>query len=224
MVSVDLQALFGKLNEQSRDALDAAASLALMRTDYNVEIEHWLLKLLEVADSDFSAILKRFEIDSGRLASDLTRVLDGLKHGSSRRPSLSPNLISLAREAWLVSSLERKSTQIRSGHLLCALLADPSLGVSAVEASLRLQRKSHFLSHRHVLNRIRIITSDMFSLRVSVRRSLNRVAFDYCHSHGDLLRASRACSWRCVYPALREKSRLTIQHRSAWGLEGLWVD
>src|SRR5690606_4962911 len=127
MAAVDLKSLVGKLNDPCRRSLEAAAGLTLSRGHYNVEIEHWLLKLLEAPDSDVAAILRHYEIDSSRLAADLTRVLDRLKTGNTRAPALSPHLVSLAREAWILASLEYGAARVRSGHLLCALLADESL-------------------------------------------------------------------------------------------------
>jgi type VI secretion system protein VasG len=127
MVTVDLRSLVGKMNDPCRRALEAAAGYTLSRTHYNVEIEHWLLKLLDVPNSDLSLILRRFEIDPGRLSTDLVRSVDKLKTGNARAPSLSPELVSLAREAWLIASLDSGAGAIRSGHLLAALLADDSL-------------------------------------------------------------------------------------------------
>ena len=63
MISIDLKSLVNKLNEPTRYALEAAAGLCLSRTHYNVEIEHWLLKLLEIPDSDLAAVLKKFDIN-----------------------------------------------------------------------------------------------------------------------------------------------------------------
>jgi type VI secretion system protein VasG len=127
MVAVDLRSLVGKMNDPCRRALEAAAGYTLSRTHYNVEIEHWLLKLLDIPNSDLSLILRRFEVDPGRVASDLVRSVDKLKTGNARAPSLSPELVSLAREAWLVASLDSGAGAIRSGHLLTALLADDTL-------------------------------------------------------------------------------------------------
>ena len=59
MASVDLKSLVGKLNEPCRRALEAAAGLTLSRTHYNVEIEHWLIKLLEAGGTDLDRILAR---------------------------------------------------------------------------------------------------------------------------------------------------------------------
>ncbi len=58
MVAVDLQALIAKLNPVCRRALEAGVALAMSRTHYNAEIEHWLLKLAEPADGDLAAIFR----------------------------------------------------------------------------------------------------------------------------------------------------------------------
>src|SRR6185503_5769093 len=64
------------LNVPTRKALMDASSLCQLRTHYNVEIEHWLLRLLETRDTDFEPIVRRFELDPGRLRADLERELD----------------------------------------------------------------------------------------------------------------------------------------------------
>lgn len=130
----------GKLNEPCRRALEAAAGLTLSRTHYNVEIEHWLLKLLDVRGSDLVACLKHYGVDDARLTSDLNRVVDRLKTGNSRAPALSPQIVSLAREAWLLASLVQGANRVRSGHLLLALLSDDMLAPVAREASAQFAK------------------------------------------------------------------------------------
>ena len=142
MVAVDLRSLIAKMNDPCRRSLEAAAGYTLSRSHYNVELEHWLLKLLDVPNSDIAAVLRRFEIDSGRVAAELTRVLDKLKTGNTRAPSLSPGVVALAREAWLVASLDGGAPRIRSGHLLVALLSDEGLSRTARESSPQLAQIS----------------------------------------------------------------------------------
>ncbi|MGE3780895.1 MAG: hypothetical protein AB7F89_27150, partial [Pirellulaceae bacterium] len=76
MVQVNLKELVGKLNDTCRRSLEASAGLCLSRTNYNVEVEHWLSKLLEVPNTDLTAILRHYEIDSSRVAADLIRAID----------------------------------------------------------------------------------------------------------------------------------------------------
>jgi type VI secretion system protein VasG len=74
-----------------------------------------------------AAILRRQGIDAGRVAGELTRALDRLRTGNARAPSLSPDIVTWLREAWLIASLEGGAGRIRSGHLLGALLGDETL-------------------------------------------------------------------------------------------------
>ena len=122
MVQVNLKELIGKLNETGRRSLEAAAGLCLSRTNYNVELEHWLLKLLETENSDVSPILKFFGVDASHLSADLTRVVDGLKTGNSRPPALSPNVVDIARAAWLIASVDfgRSNGSFRTYNLCVA--------------------------------------------------------------------------------------------------------
>ncbi len=140
MVAVDLKSLIGRLNDLCRRSLEAAAGLTLSRSNFNVEIEHWLLKLLEAPDSDLLAILRHYEVEPARLAADLTRVLDRLKTGNTRAPALSPHVVQLAREAWMLASLDFGASRVRSSHLLCAFLSEESLAPLAREASAQLAR------------------------------------------------------------------------------------
>ncbi|MEE4452445.1 type VI secretion system ATPase TssH [Novosphingobium resinovorum] len=119
---MNLKSLIGKLDDTCRQSLEAAAGLALSRTNYDVEVEHWLNRLLEKQTSDLAVIASHFEVDLGRLAQDINRQIDGFKTGNGRTPAIAPNLVKLIREAWLVGSLEYGSGLVRSGHLLLALL------------------------------------------------------------------------------------------------------
>lgn len=121
-MELNLKSLIGKLDDTCRQALEAAAGLALSRTNYDIEVEHWLNRLLEKQTSDLAVIATHFEIDLGRLAQDINRQIDGFKTGNGRSPAIAPNLVKLVREAWLVGSLEYGAGLVRSGHLLLALL------------------------------------------------------------------------------------------------------
>jgi len=54
MAAVQPRSLIGKLNATCRRALEGAAGLCMSRTHYAVEVEHWLLKLLEQSDTECS--------------------------------------------------------------------------------------------------------------------------------------------------------------------------
>ena len=134
-MNVDLKALIAKLNITCRNSLEAAAGLCMSRTNYNVEIEHLLIKLIETQDSDVQKIMRHFEVNEARLISDITRTLDRLKTGNTRTPALAPQLPALIQEAWLLASIEGGASKVRSGHLTLALLADRDLARLAFDIS-----------------------------------------------------------------------------------------
>jgi type VI secretion system protein VasG len=124
---VGLKSIVSKLNDTTRTALEGAAGLCLARTHYDVEIEHFLMKLLDASDSDFARALKQFGVDKARLSAELTRSLDKLKTGNARTPSFSPTLFKMLTEAWSIGSLEYGAGQVRTGFALLALLTDEDL-------------------------------------------------------------------------------------------------
>ena len=139
-MSVTLKAIVSRLNDTTRKTLEDAAGLCLARTHYDVEIEHFLVKLMDVPDSDFQVILKQFGVDKARLAGELARSLDKLKTGNARTPSFSPSLHRMLTEGWTVGSLEYGAVQVRTGHAILALLGDEELSRIVRDISKELQK------------------------------------------------------------------------------------
>lgn len=136
---VNLRSLIGKLNDPTRTALEAAAGLCLSRTHYDVEIEHYLVKLLEVQGSDLEAILQHFGVNRARLSAELTRSLDKLKSGNARTPSFSPTLVRMLTEAWSAGSIDFGAGRIRSGFTILALVTTDDLARIIKEVSREFQ-------------------------------------------------------------------------------------
>jgi type VI secretion system protein VasG len=137
-MNVNLKSLIDKLNPSARNALEAAAGLCVSRTHYDVEVEHYLMKLLDAPGGDFEKIRRRFGMDDARLSADLTKSLDALKSGNARTPAFSPTLVKMLSEAWRTGSLEFGMDQIRTGTTILALAADPELGPMVREISKEL--------------------------------------------------------------------------------------
>src|SRR5260370_581458 len=136
----NLKGLIGKLNDTSRTALEAGAGFCLSRTHYHIEIEHFLLKFLELPDSDLQHILKHFAVNKSHLASDLTISLDKLKTGNARTPVFSPSLVQTLSEAWTVGSLDFGAAQVRSGFCILAIAASPDLARLMREVTREFQK------------------------------------------------------------------------------------
>ncbi len=127
MITIDLKSLVNKLNEPCQHALEGAAGFCLSRQHYNVEIEHWLIKMLEIQDSDLLAVLDKFEINPGKFAQELNKELEYLKTGNTRAPALSPTIVDLAKSAWMLASIDYQYPVATSAHILGALLLDDKL-------------------------------------------------------------------------------------------------
>ncbi|TQV85861.1 type VI secretion system ATPase TssH [Aliikangiella coralliicola] len=173
MITIDLKSLVGRLNEASRNALEGAAGLCLARTHFNVEIEHWLLKLLEIPDSDLLAILKKFEIDLGKLNQDLNQELDRIKGGNTRAPALSPTIVDITKNAWMLASVEYEHAQATSAHILAALMLDENLRRST-EASSRELKKITPESLREVVRAIVGTTGESVTTAIGDTSTINQ--------------------------------------------------
>ena len=124
---MNLKSLIGKLNDSTRGNLEAAAGLCLARTHYDIEVEHYLTKLLDSTDNDAAAIFKHFEIDTSRFSGELARALDKLKTGNARTPTLSPTLMRMLIEAWTLGSIDYNAGQVRTGFTILALATNDEL-------------------------------------------------------------------------------------------------
>ena len=139
-MGLNLKSLIGKLNDTARGALEGAAGLCLSRTHYDIEIEHVLMKLLDVQDCDATRIFRQFGIDTSKLSKELTRSLDKLKSGNARTPAISPSVLKMMTEAWTVGSIDFNAPRIRTGHLILAILTNDDLARIMRDVSKELQK------------------------------------------------------------------------------------
>jgi hypothetical protein len=137
-MTVDLRALVGKLNSTCRAALEGAAGLCLSRTHFDVDVEHLMVKLLEVPDGDLALVLRHYEIDVGRVTRSFMIGLERAKSGNQRTPAFAPGLLRLLSDAWLIASLDYADTSVRSGYVLLAVLRSDALApnLSAIATDL----------------------------------------------------------------------------------------
>ena len=139
-MAVNLKSLIGKLNHTTRQTLEGAASLCVARTHYNVELEHFVMRLLDNTDDDSAHIFRHFGIDPSRLHDELNRGLEKMKRGNARTPAFSPDLIEMFTEAWTIGSLDHGARSVRTGHCLLALTHTPGLWRLIRETSREIGR------------------------------------------------------------------------------------
>jgi len=133
-MSSELRSLIGKLNPICKRALETAAALCVAQTHYNVEVEHLLLKLLDLPGTDIAPVLRYYGVDQGEVARQLTNAVEKFDRGNSRTPAMSPQILKLLREGWVISGLKLEAPAIRSGALLFALYEDESLRTTILES------------------------------------------------------------------------------------------
>ncbi len=134
-MSINLKTLIGKLDDTCRLAAERAANLCMSRGNYEVDVEHLFLALLEQPQSDFVLIARRSGIAPEAIEQDLFNEVERFKTGNTRTPVFSQHLPTLFEHAWLIASLDSETTRIRSGHLLLALLTEPGLSQLAYRGS-----------------------------------------------------------------------------------------
>ncbi|HEX3438460.1 MAG TPA: type VI secretion system ATPase TssH [Pseudacidobacterium sp.] len=137
-----LKSLVGKFDDAMRSAMEGAAGLCVTRTHYEVEIEHFLTKTVEMEDADIALILEHYGVKRQRLLAELRASLDRLKTGNTRGPAFSPSLVKMFSEAWSIATLNFEATQIRTGHALMALLNEDGLSRLLHDISKELQKVS----------------------------------------------------------------------------------
>ncbi|MCQ4145425.1 type VI secretion system ATPase TssH [Vogesella sp. AC12] len=126
-MSVPLKSLIERLTPLARQSVEQAASRALARTHFEIEIEHVLLTLLDQDDNAAIAALLAAGADLPVLQQALERALDGFRSGNSRNPVLSAWLPKWLEKAWLLASAELGQDSVSTLDLLLALLRDDSL-------------------------------------------------------------------------------------------------
>ena len=142
MTEISRVALFGKLNPLGYKAIEGATVFCKMRGNPYVEIVHWIHQILNNQDSDLHRIIGHFDLDAGRIATEITSALDALPRGASSVSDLSSHIEDAMERAWVWGSLLYSSNQVRTGHLLLGMLETPNLknilqGISPTLAGIR---------------------------------------------------------------------------------------
>ncbi|MGO3785375.1 type VI secretion system ATPase TssH [Pseudoalteromonas sp. KG3] len=127
MSTMTLNKLVEKLSPDCRKSLEAAVAICNSRSHFTVELEHWLLAMIEQQLDDVRLIFGAFDIDIDQVQHDLNQSLESFKTGSDSSPSLSVHVTSLLRQSWLSTSIEFTDQQIRSAYVIYTLTKDDTL-------------------------------------------------------------------------------------------------
>lgn len=118
----EFKELFNRLNKVCRESYNSAAHSCQTKKHYSIELEDFLLKLLDQSDTDIYQVLRYYEIDRQSLIRQLESTIATKKRAPDAFPIVSPQVYELLSQAWLISSLMLKEGQIRSGSIILALV------------------------------------------------------------------------------------------------------
>ncbi len=127
MTEISRVALFGKLNSLGYQAIESATVFCKMRGNPYVEIVHWIHQILNGQDSDIHRIIRQYDLDPSKIATQMTAALDALPRGATAVSDLSGHLEDAMERAWVWGSLLYSSNQVRTGHLILGMLKTPNL-------------------------------------------------------------------------------------------------
>ncbi|MDB5511548.1 MAG: ATPase, partial [Enterovirga sp.] len=135
MADISLETVTGKLNRVGYEAFIQSLRHAKSAGNRNVELAHWLFHLLQKNDTDLALTADRFKLERGKLLSDIARVVDGFKKNETEMPGMSNGVVDMLDRGWHYATLFFGETQIRSGHVLAAILKSNELKRSLLNIS-----------------------------------------------------------------------------------------
>src|SRR5215210_5030996 len=142
MTEISRSALFGKLNSLAYKAIEGATVFCKLRGNPYVELVHWIQQILQTPDSDMHRIIRHFEVDSSRLAKDMTEALDRLPRGATSISDLSTHVENAVERGWVYSTLMFGDVRVRTGHLMIGILKTRLLSLALNGISPEFQKIS----------------------------------------------------------------------------------
>jgi type VI secretion system protein VasG len=139
MTEINRATLFGKLNSLAYKAIEGATVVCKLRGNPYVELVHWIQQILQAPDSDLHRIVRHFELDSSRVAKDITEALDRLPRGATSISDFSSHVENAVERGWVYATLMFGESSVRTGHLVVGILKTPSLRNAFVAMSRQFE-------------------------------------------------------------------------------------
>ncbi len=127
MTEITIEKYAGKMNRAGYDAFLQAMRHARGEQNRNVELCHWLFHCVSNQQSDVTMTLRELDLDRGRVLKDLDQAMAGLQKNVTETPGIAEALSDTLNHAWTYATLFFGEVQIRTGHVLLAMLNDPHL-------------------------------------------------------------------------------------------------
>jgi len=127
MTEITIEKYAGKMNRVGYDAFLQGMRHARGEKNRNVECCHWLFHALSNQQSDLTVTLRELKLDRGAVLKDLDAAMRALDKNVTESPGISENLSDTLNHAWTYATLFFGEAQIRTGHVLVAMLNDKNL-------------------------------------------------------------------------------------------------
>src|SRR3954451_7017619 len=135
MADISLEAVTGKLNRVGYEAFIQALRQAKSAGNRNLELGHWLLHMLQKDRADIAVTADHFKLDRARMIADVMRVVGGMRKNETEMPGISTQVADALDRGWHYATLLFGETQIRTGHLLVAMLKSLELRRALINCS-----------------------------------------------------------------------------------------
>ena len=124
MTEITIEKYAGKMNRAGYDAFLQAMRHARSERNRYVDLSHWLFHAVSNQNADISVTLRALGIDRGRMLKDLDQAIAALDKNVTETPGVSDHLADALNHAWTYATLFFGEAQIRTGHVLAAMLND----------------------------------------------------------------------------------------------------
>jgi type VI secretion system protein VasG len=150
---ISVESVAGKLNRVGYEAFILALRQAKTTGNRNIELGHWLFQLLQKDRTDIALTADHFKLNRGKLLADATAVVNSFRKNETEMPGISNQVADALDRGWHYATLLFGETQIRTGHLLVAMLKSMELrraliGVSQEFAKIPVDEVT--VSHRSI--------------------------------------------------------------------------
>lgn len=142
MTDISIEKYAGKMNRAGYDAFIQGMRHARNERNRNVDIPHWLFHAVSNQNADISVTLNALGLDRGRVLKDVDQAMAVLDKNVTETPGISENLGDALNHAWTYATLFFGEAQIRTGHVLLALLNDMNLHRALVRCSAEFDKIS----------------------------------------------------------------------------------
>ena len=124
---ISVEAVAGKLNRIGYESFIQGLRQAKSAGNRNLELAHWMLHILQKDRTDLALTADHFKLSRAKLLADATAVVNGFRKNETEMPGISNQVADALDRGWHYATFLFGETQIRTGHLLVAMLKSVEL-------------------------------------------------------------------------------------------------